>query len=62
MDETISRQDVQFSDSQKQQPSNTKAVVQVNQARDRGLVEQNNSYEEGTIFDETTFEDYEVVD
>ena len=41
--------------------SNSKAVVQVPKS-DRVLADRDTSYEEETMFDETTFEDYEVVD
>ena len=42
--------------------SNSKAVVKVQQDRDRQLADSKGLAEEGTMFDETTFEDYEVVD
>jgi molecular chaperone DnaK len=60
MDATISGESIQFEASQNQ-PSDSKAVVKV-EGKNRKLVEQDTAYGESTIFDETTFEDYEVVD
>lgn len=42
-------------------PSNSKAVVQIKKG-DRAILDRDTSYEDETMFDETTFEDYEVVD
>lgn len=60
MDATMSGESIQFEASQNQ-PSSSKAVVKV-EGQNKRLVEQNSSYGESTIFDETKFEDYEDVD
>ena len=56
----LSKGSIQF-DTPQRDSSDSKAVVRVEQ-RDRQLAQQNTSYEEGTMFEETSFEDYEVVD
>ena len=59
MDATISGESIEF-DSPKQQFSSSKAVVKVEERNK--LAEQDTSYEDPTMFDETSFEDYEIVD
>jgi molecular chaperone DnaK len=60
MDATISGESIQFEGVQNQ-PPNSKAVVKV-EGKNRKLIEQETNYDGQTKFDETTFEDYEVVD
>ncbi|VEP12948.1 chaperone Hsp70, co-chaperone with DnaJ [Hyella patelloides LEGE 07179] len=60
IDTTISGESIQF-DTPPNQSSQSKAVVKVEE-RNQRLAEQDTSYDDQTMFDETTFEDYEVVD
>ena len=59
IDETPSSSNLQ---KQQAQSANSKAVIKVESDRRRNLAERDNSFKDGTVFDETTFEDYEVVD
>ena len=59
MDATISGESIEFEPPRKQS-SSSKAVVKVEERNK--LAEQDTSYEDPTMFDETSFEDYEIVD